>query len=119
MHAVNFTHYGSVDALNDAFGDRWIYVGRGNRRLGLKHSVVANRYSHKAHANAIQTDTRDKAVEMFRRWLWQEIQAGNEQVLQVLRDIDEDTVLVCWCKPKACHTDVLIAAAKWLQEQES
>jgi hypothetical protein len=29
----------------------------------------------------------------------------------------ENLILVCWCKPKACHGDVIQKAIEWMIEQ--
>ena len=29
----------------------------------------------------------------------------------------EDIVLICWCKPKPCHGDILAKAIEWLAKQ--
>jgi hypothetical protein len=39
---ANFKDYGSIQALDQAFGDRWIYVGRKNNHAGLPQSPLAN-----------------------------------------------------------------------------
>jgi hypothetical protein len=35
---VNFRHYRSIDELDLAFADRWLYIGRQNRVAGLPRS---------------------------------------------------------------------------------
>jgi hypothetical protein len=108
---ANFKQYGSVDALNQAFGDRWLYIGRANRYAGLPESPLAN--PHKARDYG-----RGSTLPHYRRWLWQRIQADDPAVLAALRAIDEQTVLVCWCAPNPCHGDVIKAAAAWLRGAE-
>jgi hypothetical protein len=108
---INFKQYGSVDALNQAFGDRWLYIGRANRHAGLPESPLANPYKARDYG-------RGGTLPHYRRWLWQRIQAGETAVLAALRAIDEQSVLVCWCAPNPCHGDVIKAAAAWLREAE-
>lgn len=45
--------------------------------------------------------TRDEVIEKYRKYLYD---SG------LIKDIEElrDKVLGCWCKPLACHGDVLI-----------
>jgi hypothetical protein len=57
-------------------------------------------------------------LQQYRQWLWQRIKAKDEVVLRELRRIDEESVLVCWCKPGPCHGDVVMAAVRWLRSQE-
>jgi ribonuclease HI len=111
---ANFKAYGSVQALSQAFGDRWLYIGRKNDHAGLEQSPLANMYKVSDFGGK-----RGATLPYYRRWLWRQIQAGNEAVLSVLRAINEQTVVVCWCHPHPCHGDVVKAAAEWLRAQES
>ena len=106
---INFKQYGSVAALNAAFDDSWLYIGRANRYAGLAQSPLANPFKAKDFGGRGQT------LPHYRRWLWARMQAGDEQVIHALRAIDETTTLVCWCKPDSCHGDVVKAAAAWLR----
>jgi hypothetical protein len=109
---VNFKQYGSVRALDRAFGPRWVYIGRANPRADLPQSPLANPFKVKDFGGK-----RGATLPHYRRWLWQQIQAGNESVLAALRSITPKTTLVCWCKPGPCHGDVVAAAAAWVQAQ--
>lgn len=109
---ANFKAYGSVQALNRAFGDRWVYIGRANSYAGLPQSPLANPFKVKDFGGRGQT------LPHYKRWLWERIQAGDEVVLDALRAIDTSSVLVCWCKPGPCHGDVVKAAAAWVQSQQ-
>ncbi|MCI0729665.1 MAG: DUF4326 domain-containing protein [Chloroflexi bacterium] len=108
---VNFHNYHSIQALTDAFGDRWAYVGRPNRTYNLPGSPLANPYS---------TDPRNRStrysedpISDYRLWLWRQIKGGNQKVLQALDSLSLDSVLVCWCAPGDCHADVIAAAVRW------
>lgn len=46
--------------------------------------------------------TRQEVIEKYRTWL-----LNNEELLLQIMELDGKT-LGCWCKPKACHGDVLI-----------
>ncbi len=107
---VNFNSYGSADALTQAFGTRWVYIGRTNPHYQLPASPLANPFKRQTYGGQ-----RGCTLPHYRRRLWQRIQAGDEAVIEALRAIDVDTVLVCWCKPGPCHGDVVLAAAAWLQ----
>jgi hypothetical protein len=110
---ANFKTYGSIQALNQAFGDRWLYIGRENDYAGLEQSPLANPFKRGDFGGQ-----RGATLPHYRSWLWQQIQAGDEAVLEALRAIDEQTVLICWCHPHPCHGDVVKAAAEWLRVQE-
>jgi hypothetical protein len=109
---VNFREYGSVAALDRAFGDRWLYIGRANRSAQLSASPLANPYRPRDFGGK-----RGATLPHYRRWLWRQIQAGDCQVLQALAAVTEESVLVCYCAPGPCHCDVVRAAAAWLRER--
>jgi hypothetical protein len=44
---VNFKQCGSVQALDQAFGKQWFYIGRANPRAGLAQSPLANPFKVK------------------------------------------------------------------------
>ncbi len=106
---INFKHHNSVQNLDELFPGRWQYIGRANSHAGFEKSALANPFKVKEFGGPGQT------LPHYRKWLWQQIQDGNEEVLEALRQINKDTVLVCWCKPGPCHGDVVIKAAEWLQ----
>lgn len=116
---ANFKSYGSIQALNQAFGDHWVYIGRANSYAGLPQSPLANPFKVKAFGELSRADFggRGKTLPHYRRWLWGRIQAGDKAVLDALKAINESTVLVCYCKPDPCHGDVVKAAAEWLRRQ--
>lgn len=108
---VNFKQYGSAQALHRSFGDRWVYIGRANRYAGLAQSPLANPF------NVRDFGGRGQTLPHYKRWLWERIQAGDETILDALKAMNAQTVLVCWCKPGPCHGDVVKAAAAWVQRQ--
>ncbi len=109
----------AVKVLNRRYGPGgWLYVGRGNQRYDLPASSLCNPYSHLPHAAARRVTCRDAAVEAFRRWLWQRLQAGDQSVLAALASIRPETVLVCWCAPEPCHAEVIARAAAWVRARQ-
>jgi hypothetical protein len=114
---INFKQYGSIQALNQAFGDRWAYIGRANKYARLPASPLANPFKVKDFGGRGQTLLPGSTLGHYRRWLWERIQAGDEALLDALKAIDDRTMLVCWCKPGPCHGDVVKAAAEWIQAQ--
>ena len=109
---VNFREYDSVAALDRAFGDRWLYIGRANRAAQLPTSPLANPYRPRDFGGR-----RGATLPHYRLWLWRQMQADNRGVLQALAAVTEESVLVCYCAPGPCHGDVVRAAAAWLQER--
>ncbi len=107
MQIVNFKHYGSIAALDENFAN-WVYVGRESRKYGLHQSPLANPYSIR------QAGSRENAIELYRSWLWLQIRHKNPRILNALRDIQDDSVLVCWCHPLPCHAEVILKARNYL-----
>lgn len=118
---INFKQYGSIQALDHAFGEQWCYIGRASSYAGLSQSPLANPFKVKAFGKLSRADFggRGQTLPHYRRWLWNRIQAGDEAVLAALRSITSSSVLVCWCKPGSCHGDVVKAAAAWIQRQST
>ena len=64
---------------------------------------------------------RDNVIELYRKWLHARIRANDIEVCAELKRIqamDRTTLkLVCWCKPLACHGDVLLRCLNWMDTQ--
>jgi len=116
---TNFKQYSSIEALNQAFGDRWVYIGRANNYAKLSQSPLANPFKAKDFGGRGQTLPPGSTLGHYRQWLWKRIRAGDEAVLDALRSIVPSSVLICWCKPGPCHGDVVKAAAAWLHRQSA
>lgn len=79
-----------------ATGPNYVYVGRG------RGSVWGNPYSHGTNTSArFLVATREEAVEKYEEWL-----LNQPDLLARLPEL-RGKVLGCWCKPLACHGDVL------------
>ena len=46
--------------------------------------------------------TREEVIERYRNWI-----QSKPRLLECLPEL-KDKVLGCWCKPEACHGDVLV-----------
>jgi hypothetical protein len=53
--------------------------------------------------------TREECITKYEEWI-----RGKPDLLEALDEL-EDRILVCYCKPKPCHGDVLL---KLLQERK-
>ncbi|NMC59264.1 MAG: DUF4326 domain-containing protein [Candidatus Methanofastidiosa archaeon] len=74
-----------------------VYIGR--------PSKWGNPFSHKEETLAqFKVNSRDEAVEAYRKWI---TEGDGKHLLNDLHELD-GKILGCWCKPKACHGDVLI-----------
>ena len=75
-----------------------VYIGR--------PSKWGNPYSHKPGTKAeIQVATREEAITKYREWI-----LNKPELLAALHEL-RGKVLGCWCKPAACHGDVLAELA--------
>jgi hypothetical protein len=77
-----------------------IYIGRPSR--------YGNPFSHKKGTQAeFLVSSREEAIAAFREWI------TNGDGMHLLDDIHElkNKTLGCWCKPLACHGDVLAELA--------
>ena len=75
-----------------------VYIGR--------PSIWGNPYSHKEKTLAdYKSETREEAVESYKQWIL------NSPDLMALIPTLKGKVLGCWCKPLACHGDILLELA--------
>ena len=51
--------------------------------------------------------TREESVERYREWFVDEVDS-NPEFREAVEDLRGET-LGCWCKPKSCHGDVILA----------
>jgi hypothetical protein len=83
-----------------------VYIGR--------PSKWGNPFSHIPAGTKAQfvVATRDEAIKEYEKWIMTQ-----PQLLAALPEL-EGKVLGCWCKPKACHGDVLVKLLNKLKENE-
>lgn len=74
-----------------------IYIGRG--------SVWGNPFHITADI------TREMVIDKYRQYLWNKIRQGGITIDQLI-NLD-GKVLGCFCKPQACHGDVIVKAVQW------
>lgn len=92
MKVVNVTTYGGVEKAKRR---GVIYCGR--------PSTLGN-YAERL----TKEEDRDKVIAAYRQWLLDMIAENDDPVMDALRELKEDSVLGCWCKPRACHCDVIV-----------
>ena len=81
-----------------------VYIGRGSK--------WGNPYPHKEGTKAeFLVEDREAAVAAFRTFLWDAIKSGRLTIEELL-ELDGKR-LGCFCKPQACHGDVIKAAVEW------
>lgn len=91
MQVVNVNVYGGVEKA---------------KRKGVHYcgrpSSLGNPYPLKSEAD------RATVLEQYREWLLYMVADNDEPVMDALRELKEDSVLGCWCKPRACHCDIIV-----------
>lgn len=88
----------------------FVYIGRANAVLKLKASIWCNDHSieklckdmKKVKQNISIHEARTRVIEMFKDDLM-----ADPKLLARLPELVSKT-LICYCKPAACHGDVLI-----------
>ena len=55
------------------------------------------------------------ALDLYRTWLWGKIRKNDPSVYAEMRAITPETLLVCSCKPRPCHGDVVVRAWSWMR----
>jgi hypothetical protein len=63
--------------------------------------------------------SREEVIAKYRRWLWgrlQETDSPQERELRglLVRAVEGELELLCWCHPLACHAEVARGAVLWL-----
>lgn len=76
------------------------YIGRG--------TPLGNLYTVSEHG--------ERALELYRMWLWDKIHRSDAAVCAEMQAITPETLLVCSCKPRPCHGDVVVRAWSWMRE---
>ena len=60
-----------------------------------------------------QDGSRADVIHKHKQWLWEQLQR-DEALRAALLALDSKR-LACWCAPRPCHGDTLIAAIEWLK----
>lgn len=89
-----------------SFKGEGIYIGRG------RGSVLGNPFEMESEAD------REKVIAEYRVWLWERVKERGKVFRELVRikklTEKEEVYLVCWCKPKACHGDVIKSCVEWM-----
>ena len=90
-----------------------------NVKSGAK-GVMIGRPSPLGNPFVIGRDgTRAEVIAKYRVWLWAQIKARGKayEALVALKERSrtEEITLLCYCKPLACHGDVVKAALEWME----
>lgn len=80
-----------------------------------KHHCIANPYTHlhlKGNVSKYRVKSPEEALNAFRKHLNDKIESKDKEVIKQLNRIYKmaikgDVFLVCRCKPKPCHADII------------
>lgn len=103
MAVLNFYKIGKTIPENG------VYIGRENTKLGLKGSPFANPFP------ITDSQPREVVLKKYKRWLWNQMEAGKikDEDLLALKGKD----LVCFCAPQPCHGHIIEAAIDWVEKK--
>lgn len=77
-----------------------VYIGR--------PSKWGNPFTHKQDGKTLAkyiVEDRDAAVNAYREWI---TNGEGKHLIDDLHELKGGHILGCWCKPQACHGDVLL-----------
>jgi capsid portal protein len=77
-----------------------VYIGR--------PSKWGNPFTHKQDGKTLAkyvVEDRDAAVNAYKEWI---TNGEGKHLLDDLHELKGGKILGCWCKPQACHGDVLL-----------
>lgn len=89
-----------------------VYIGR-RRGNPIPHGHFGNPFSHKKGTLAVlELQSREECVIAYRKWLkgedYHDVEPERRQWILNNLHLLKDKVLGCYCKPLACHGDVLL-----------
>jgi uncharacterized protein YeaO (DUF488 family) len=81
-----------------------VYIGRGSA-LGNPFTSIKD----KTTLAQFVCDSREESVESFREYIEEKIASKDKKICDELNRIYrmESVNLVCFCKPKSCHGDII------------
>lgn len=104
-----------MKAINVNKGKPTHYCGRASsyrKEYGEDTSILGNPFPMANEAE------RESCIQKFRVYLNQE-RLKQSAVWQAVLALPENAVLGCFCKPKACHCDIIIQAYEWAKQVET
>ena len=86
----------------------YVYIGRGSR--------YGNPFTHRPslYRDVVYVESREDAVQAYRLWLTDdtvEVPGWRKPTREEVRSL-RGRKLICFCKPEACHGDVLAELAE-------
>lgn len=103
---LNFYHIGKIIPENA------VYIGRARAQDNLQKSKFANPEWLPPKSSE---EDRQANLKRYTQWLSDQVKTGAITMDDLLELQDKD--LVCFCKPKACHGDIVLQAVNWAIKQ--
>lgn len=106
-----------INGYRDGFiGENKIYIGRKHYRLKLDQSIL-----HNPFLLGFDGD-RAEVCRKYKIYLWLEIKNKQGELWDYLFELAKlslvkDIELSCFCKPQACHGDVIIDCINWIVKE--
>lgn len=108
-----------INGKKDGFiGEDTIYIGRYNSFYELESSPLANRY------RTAQYKSLKVVLKKYKEWIFSVYACKQGDAYdELMRLVDlhrqgKEINLACWCKPKACHGDVIKQVVEFIVEHE-
>lgn len=79
------------------YNPKYVFIGR--------PAYLGNPYKIGIHGD------RQKVIDLYRLHIGQLILDDTEMFKEYMHTVVKDGILVCYCKPKACHGDILAELA--------
>jgi hypothetical protein len=83
-------------------------------RLKEKEDVYIGRGSIWGNPYKLENDTaaeRKQVIQLYSDYFWDNVKSGQFTIAMLL-ELDGKR-LGCFCKPKLCHGDIIVAAVNW------
>jgi hypothetical protein len=82
--------------------DHDVRIGRGYSALGNPHEIAP------ALKGEVRNRRRTEVVALYETWLRAQLEDPTSAASVAFDALPDDAVLVCFCKPAACHGDVIV-----------
>ena len=77
-----------------------LYIGRG--------SLLGNPYTHRKGKTMAKyiVKTREESIERYKDYFYN-ILLKDENAIELLNTINDNTILICFCSPQPCHGNII------------
>jgi Domain of unknown function (DUF4326) len=80
---------------------KYVYIGRG--------SILGNQFRIGTHGS------REEVIRLYKNWIYTQLDGTNRaleeelyRIIDLVLNGDQPVCLECYCKPAACHGDVIV-----------